>query len=160
MGKGNKSYLSLDASIFDDARNVEALRLDVELNRIRFEFPSGFATIDLIEECRAINDLENFDLMYDITMQLLVEKQVVIYLKNYTWDNENELARFMVTDRYMNLRGVPIIDSYPIIVNWLTRMIGAHLSKKFPRPSVEGLAASLVKKQPVSSSMKKEEKQS
>ena len=159
MGKGNKSYLSLDSSIFDDAHNIEALRLDVELNRIRFEFPSGFSTIDLIEECRALNDLDNFDLMYDITMQMLIEKPVIIYLKNYAGDNENELAKFVVTDRYMNLRSIPIIDSYPIIVNWLTRMIGAHLSKKFPRPSVEGLAASLVQRRPVSTSTREEEKQ-
>ena len=154
----DKKYLALDASVFDDHNTVEAIRTDVQLNRIIFEFPSGFSKIDFIEECRALNHIGDFDFMYDITMQLLTEKPVLIYLRKYSDSDEKTLiAKFVVTDRYMNLRGVEILDKYPIIVNWLVGMIGEHLSKKFPRPSVEGLAESREQKEPTSTSTKSEE---
>lgn len=153
-----KSYV-LDASIFDDHSTVEAIREDVAMNRIVFEFPTGFSDIDFIEECRALNNIEDFDMMYDITMQMLVEKPVIIYLRKYSDSNDKiELAKFVVTNRYMDLRGVDILNKYPIIVNWLVKMIGEHLLKKFPRPSVEGLAESLERNGPVNTSTKKDNK--
>ena len=33
----------------------------------------------------------------------------------------------------MNLRGVEIIDAYPVIVNWLVEFIAGYLGKKYPR---------------------------
>ena len=153
-----KSYV-LDASIFDDHNTVEAVREDVAMNRIVFEFPAGFSDIDFIEECRALNALYDFDLMYDITMQMLAEKPVIIYLRKYSDSNEKvELAKFIVTNRYMDLRGVDILHKYPVIVNWLVKMIGEHLLKKFPRPSVDGLAESLEQKGPANTSTKKGKK--
>ena len=126
----------LDASILKGKEIEEKIKLDVQQNRIRFEFPNGFSDIRLIEECRAINALdvsvpENFDLMYDITMQMLNGKVVFIYFME--GNKKSEVARFVVTSRYMDLRGVPFINEYPIVVNWLVEFISGYLGKKYPR---------------------------
>lgn len=123
----------LDASILDSKEQVEAFREDVQLNRISFEFPAGFATIPLIEECRALNALDDFDLMYDISMQLLTEKPVLIYMSDQM-ENKYCIAKFVVTCKEMDLRGVDVINSYPIIVNWMVEFIAEALRKKYPRP--------------------------
>lgn len=126
----------LDASSLGIKEIVEAVRTEVEYNNIRFVFPEGFAEIPLIEECRAMNALDltvpdNFDLMFDITMQLLTGKPVEIYYVNE--DKQTLLDKFLVTGRYMNLRGVDLIDEYPVLVNWLVEFVTGDLSKKFPR---------------------------
>lgn len=126
----------LDASILKGKEIEEKIKLDVQQNKIRFEFPNGFSDIRLIEECRAINALdvsvpENFDLMYDITMQMLNGKVVFIYFME--GNKKSEVARFVVTSRYMDLRGVPFINEYPIVVNWLVEFISGYLGKKYPR---------------------------
>lgn len=129
-----KPFIALDASIFDDKPVREEVKLDVQYNRIRFEFPAGFADIDFLEECRALKALDNFDLMYDISMQMLVGKPLVIKMKSYE-DEWVEVTKFQVTDRYMNLRGVDFLNAFPIVVVWLTEFIAEHLSKKYPLPS-------------------------
>ena len=48
-------------------------------------------------------------------------------------DERHEIGKFVVTDRYMNLRGVEIIDEYPILVNWLVEFVSGYLGKKYPR---------------------------
>ena len=78
-----------------------------------------------------LSNPDNFDLMYDITMQMLIGKPVFIYFTE--GNKQTEVARFVVTNRYMNLRGVPFIDAYPIAVNWLVEFISGYLGKKFPR---------------------------
>jgi hypothetical protein len=128
-----KAFLALDSSIKDNKDYRESIRLDVEYNRIAFEFPEGFTTIPLLEECRALNNLENFDFMYDIVMQMLVGKPVFIILKDYK-DGRHVVDKFLVTDRRMDLRGVDFINQYPIVVNWLTDFVAEYLRKKFPRP--------------------------
>lgn len=126
----------LDASILKNREAEEKEKIVIQQNRIRFEFPNGFTDIRLIEECRAINaldvsDPDNFDLMYDITMQMLNGKVVFIY---YVEDGrKTEVASFVVTSRYMDLRGVPFICAYPIVVNWLVEFIAGYLGKKYPR---------------------------
>lgn len=126
----------LDASSVQVSEQEESLKRLVQKERISFEFPQGFTQLRLIEECRAINaldvaDPDNFDLLYDITMQMLVGKIVVINYKEGS--KKEEIARFVVTNRYMNMRGVDIIDEYPIIMNWLVEFIAGYLGKKFPR---------------------------
>lgn len=127
----------LDSSVLANKPVNEAQAIRVKQDRIRFEFPTGFAQLRLIEECRALNCLdltipENFDLMYDITMQMLVGKTVYIYFIDDN-GNKQEVERFLVTDRYMNLRGIDFIDEYPVVVNWLVEFIAGELAKKFPR---------------------------
>lgn len=126
----------LDASVLKGRQADEQQKIDVQQNKIMFEFPQGFSDIRLIEECRAINALDvsnpdNFDLIYDITMQMLNGKVVFIYFMDGT--KKAEVARFVVTSRYMDLRGVPFINAYPIVVNWLVEFIAGYLGKKYPR---------------------------
>lgn len=126
----------LDASVLQDRAFDDMQKRELQFEKIEFSFPDGFTQLRLIEECRALNaldisDPDNFDLMYDITMQMLVGKIVVISYKEGR--KKEELARFVVTDRYMNMRGVDIIDSYPVLVNWLVEFIAGYLGKKFPR---------------------------
>ena len=107
----------LDSSVLEKKPVYEAQALEVKQDRIRFEFPTGFTQLRLIEECRALNcldvsDPDNFDFMYDITMQMLVGKSVFIYFIDDR-GTKQEVERFLVTDRYMNLRGVDFIDEYP-----------------------------------------------
>lgn len=128
--------LFLDASVLTSKQVNEEIKYRIQKECIQFEFPQGFTQLRLIEECRALNALDlqnpdNFDLMFDITMQMLVGKIVVIHFRE--GKAREELARFVVTDRYMNLRGVDIIDEYPVLVNWLVEFIAGYLGKKYPR---------------------------
>ena len=127
----------LDHSVIADKETQLKWALVVKRERIRFEFPQGFTQLRLIEECRAINcldvsDPDNFDFMFDITMQMLVGKPVFIYFVDENGE-KHEVERFVVTDRYMNLRGVDFIDAYPVVVNWLVEFVSGELAKKFPR---------------------------
>lgn len=152
----------LDASILYDKEEEDIIRYNVQYSRIMFEFPEGFTQLRLIEECRALNaldvsDPDNFDLMYDITMQMLVGKVVVIYILD---DNEqkHELSKFVVTDRYMNLRGVPAIDEYPVLVNWLIEFVSEYLAKKYPR-SLKDFQAKMSEREELMKKSLKEENQ-
>jgi hypothetical protein len=129
----------LNASSVADVDKDFLKRKQIQRNNIEFVFPDGFTQLRLIEECRALNalDLEepdNFDLIYDITMQMLTGKTVLVNFveKDLT---RVEIGKFHVTDRYMNLRGVELIDEYPILVNWLVEFIAGYLGKKYPRSS-------------------------
>lgn len=127
----------LNAGIISDVQKDEIRKYNIQQSRIEFYFPEGFAQLKLIEECRALNaldvsDPDNFDLMYDITMQMLVGKVCFIYFIDEE-ERKHELSRFVITDRYMNLRGVDVIDEYPILVNWLIEFIAGYLGKKYPR---------------------------
>lgn len=127
----------LDASVLRN-QPIELIRkYNIQQNNIGFEFPNGLEKLRLIEECRALNalditDPDNFDLMFDITMQMLTGKTVVIFFIEDD-GTKQVLDKFVVTERYMNLRGVDIIDEYPIIVNWLVEFIAGMLGKKYPR---------------------------
>ena len=123
----------LDASALDDEELHEIFREDIKRNKIRFFFPAGVNKLDLLEECRALTQLKDFDMMFDITMQMLVDKDVVIFVKNEAGE-EVETSRFHVTHKDMNLRGVDFIDEYPVVVTWLTEFIAATLLKKYPVP--------------------------
>lgn len=127
----------LDASILRNNEIEEVVKFNIQHNNIRFEFPEGFTQLRLIEECRALNcldieDPDNFDMIYDITMQMLVGKPVFIYFIDEK-EVKHEIERFVVTDRYMNLRGIALIDEYPILVNWLVEFVAGYLGKKYPR---------------------------
>ena len=57
-----------------------------------------------------------------------------------------EVARFVVTSRYMDLRGVPFINAYPVAVNWLVEFIAGYLGKKYPR-SLKDIQAQVSEKE-------------
>lgn len=131
----------LNASSVADVDRDFLKRKQIQRNNIEFVFPDGFTQLRLIEECRALNALdvevpENFDLMYDITMQMLTGKSVIVNFVERDLSRV-EIGKFHVTDRYMNLRGAELIDEYPILVNWLVEFIAGYLGKKYPRSSKE-----------------------
>lgn len=149
----------LDSSVLNNNEMEEIIKYNVQQNNILFEFPEGFTQLRLIEECRALNcldvtDADNFDLMYDITMQMLVGKSVFIYFIDDKED-KHEVSKFVVTDRYMNLRGVEFIDEYPIVVNWLVEFIASYLGKKFPR-SLKDIQAKMSVREEHSKSLKEQ----
>lgn len=142
--------LFLDASVLVTKEVDVKVKWRIQKECIQFEFPEGLEQLRLIEECRALNALdvsvpENFDLMYDITMQMLVGKIVAVHFKEGR--EQKELARFVVTNRYMNLRGVDIIDEYPILVNWLVEFMAGYLGKKYPRSLKDYQATMSVRKE-------------
>lgn len=141
----------LDASIMRDKMVDKAIKKDIQYNCIGFEFPSGLTELRLIEECRALNCLDltnpdNFDFMYDITMQMLTGKVCQIMFTD-DFGQKSIIAEFVVTDKFMNLRGVPLIDAYPIIVNWLVEFVTEYLAKKFPRSLEDCQAKMSVRKE-------------
>ena len=159
----NKVFL--DASSIASKEEDEIHRIKVQRNCIEFEFPEGFTRLRLIEECRALNaldteDPDNFDLLYDITMQMLVGKTVFInYIDNTTLD-KTQIGKFHVTDRYMNLRSADIIDEYPILVNWLVEFVAGHLGKKYPRSLNDIQARMSERLEPMRNSLSKQTKRS
>ena len=156
------SRVFLDASSIASKEEDEIRRLKIQRNNIEFEFPEGFTRLRLIEECRALNALDteepdNFDLLYDITMQMLVGKTVFVnYIDNKTLQ-KTQVGKFHVTDRYMNLRSADIIDAYPILVNWLVEFVAGFLGKKYPR-SLNDIQAKMSERlEPTKNSLKKEQ---
>lgn len=152
--------LFLSADVLENKQIDEAYKYKLKYDCIEFYFPEGFNELRLIEECRALNcldvsDPDNFDFMYDITMQLLVGKSVFIYYIDEV-SKKNEIAKFVVTDRYMNLRGVGLIDEYPVLVNWLVEWIAGFLGKKYPR-SLKDIQAKMSEREERMKSLKKQE---
>ena len=152
------SKVFLDASSIASTEADQVKRIQIQRNCIEFEFPEGLTKLRLIEECRALNaldvsDPDNFDLMYDITMQMLVGKTVFV---NYIDSDlkRTQVGKFHVTDRYMNLRSADIIDAYPILVNWLVEFIAGSLGKKYPRSLKDIQAKMSEKEEPTKKSLK------
>jgi hypothetical protein len=129
-----------DASLLDMGEEFDALREDIKLNRIEYIFPDKLAQVDLIEECRALTQLNDFDIMYDLTMQMLEKRTVVINLKNDD-GSRTELANFYVVNKYMNLRAFAVINEFPCLVTWLVEFMATHISKKLPTPGKSQLQA-------------------
>lgn len=127
-----KSFI-LDASVLDYQEEGKIVSEDVKRNRVVFSFPAGVNKLDLLEECRALTMIEDFDMMFDVTMQMLVNKDLVIYIKNEA-GQPVEKANVHITDRYQDLRGCDFIDEYPVVVTWLVEFIAGMLSKKYPMP--------------------------
>jgi hypothetical protein len=131
----------LDASVLEN-RNADAeQRNTVKQNNIIFEFPEGFAKVDIREECRALCDLENFDTMYDLTMMMLDHKFLTIKIRDED-GNVTVLDEVLITNYQFDLRTVPIIDECPWIVNWLVEFVAAYLGKRFPMPTTPPAGAS------------------
>jgi hypothetical protein len=131
--RGTPQNFLLDATVLDMQETHKIIREDVKQNRIEYVFPDGLNQLDLFEEARALTMLDDFDAMYDLTMQMLAGRPLAINILNLDGSKTN-LCLFQVVDRYMNLRSVDAIDAYPYLVTWLTEFIGAHISKKYPIP--------------------------
>ena len=123
----------LDSTASDQAETHRIIREDVRLNRIRYEFPSGLNKLDLFEECRALTKLDDFDTMYDLTMQMLADKDLVIKLQLED-GSFKQMCAIHVTDKFQNMRGDDFIDRYPVVITWLTQFMADALLKKYPLP--------------------------
>jgi hypothetical protein len=131
--KPPRSFI-LDSSTLDLAEEHNIIREDVKRNRVAFEFPDGLADVPLIDECRALDKFDDFDTMHNLVMQKLVGKSVRVWLRQDD-GSRSLLCEFHVSDIYQDLRGVEKIDEYPVLVNWLSEFLGAHLLKKYPTPT-------------------------
>ena len=123
----------IDATILDDREMVSAMKDDVKLDRIEFIFPDGLNQANLKDECRALCNLDDFDTIYDLTMQMLEGKSLGIAVKNYD-GTKSVLTNIQIVDRFMDLRGNDVINTYPMLVVWLCEFVGAAIAKKFPVP--------------------------
>jgi hypothetical protein len=130
--KPPRSFI-LDASVLDNQEDAELIRENVKRNFIEFVFPDGLNKVDLLEECRALTQIDDFDTMYDLVMQMLVGKTLTVNIKN-PGGTKTELCSFAVNDKHQNLRAVDAIDEYPVIITWLTDFVQGYLVKKFPAP--------------------------
>jgi len=127
---------SLDASVLEN-RDVYTVMLDdTKRNKIEFVFPDGVNQLDLFEECRALQKIDDFDVMFDLAMQMLENRDVEIMYR-FDGGEKRRLCRFHVTDKYQDLRGIEEIDKWPYLITWLTEFIGGMLLKKCPMPGTE-----------------------
>ena len=128
------SFPVLDAGALEFKEAHQVIREDIKQNKIIFEFPSGFNKLSLYEECRALTKLDDFDAMYDVTMQMLTNQDLRILMR-VDGDDPVELCLVHITNKFEDLRAnCPIIDEYPCLVQWLTEFIAADLLKKYPLP--------------------------
>jgi hypothetical protein len=130
--KKPRSFI-LDASVYEDMERHLITREDVKEHRIEFRFPAGLNVPDLRDECRALTQADDFDVMYDLLMQMLAGRSVEINLKCYD-GTKTQLALFQVTNVDQDLRGVDVIAEYPCLINWLIDFLKAALLKKYPTP--------------------------
>lgn len=134
--KAPHAFPVVDASVLDLQETHKAIRDDIKMNRMVYEFPSGFNKLSLFEECRALTMLEDFETMYDVTMQMLVGKDLRISMRG----DDGILYKkceLHVVDRFQDLRGDNFIDKYPVVITWLTEFMAAELTKKYPLPGSE-----------------------
>lgn len=132
-------FLVLDSSVMDLADTHRIIRENIKQNMIRYAFPQGLNELDLHEEIEALSIIESGDKtakierMYDVTMQLLVDKDVQVIMMD---DDgvEHLVSEFHVTDRYQNMRGIEFINKYPSVMLWLCDFMAEHLIKKYPLP--------------------------
>lgn len=134
--KAPHSFPVLSADILEMEESHKIIREDVKQNRVVFEFPAGFNQLPLLEECRALTQLEDFDTMYDVTMQMLVGKDVIIKMRHND-GTLHILEEMHIVDKFQNLRGYDAIDKYPVLITWMTEFMAAELLKKYPLPGSE-----------------------
>ena len=130
--KPPRSFI-LDSAVLTYEEETKIVRENIKQNCIVFEFTAGVNQLDLLEECRALTQLEDFDAMFDIAVQLLVGKELVIYIRDER-GKLHEVCRFVVTDRQQDWRSIQFIDDFPVVVTWLAEFVAAMLLKKYPEP--------------------------
>ena len=124
----------IDSSILQDQEEYDAVKEEIKEHRVIFEFPGGMNDIDLLSRCRMLCSTDNFDLCYETVLEMLEGKPVKISLKNYDNKTTTSFAEFQIVNKDMDLKAVPILNEYPIIVNWLVEFIVGLELKKFPLP--------------------------
>mgnify|MGYP003605001260 CR=1 FL=1 len=124
----------LDSSILRDQEEFDAIKEEIKQYRVIFEFPDGLNNIDLLDRCRMLCSSDNFDLCYETVLSMLEGKPVIISLKNYDNATTSKFTEFQVVNKDMDLKAIPALNDYPIIVNWLVEFVVGLELKKFPLP--------------------------
>ena len=128
------SSFILDSSVLQDQEEYDAVKEEIKEHRVIFEFPGGMNDIDLLSRCRMLCSTDNFDLCYETVIEMLEGKPVKISLKNYDNKTTTLFAEFQIVNKDMDLKAVPVLNEYPIIVNWLVEFVVGLELKKFPLP--------------------------
>lgn len=131
--KKPRSFI-LDSSVLQNQEEFDDLKEEIKQHRIIFEFPGGLNDIDILSRCRMLTATDNFDLCYETVLEMLEGKPVSVSLKNYDNVTTHHFASFQIVNKEMDLRAVPAINEYPIIINWLVEFIVGLELKKFPLP--------------------------
>ena len=131
--KPPRSFI-LDSSVLQDQEEYDAVKEEIKEHRVIFEFPGGMNDIDLLSRCRMLCSTDNFDLCYETVIEMLEGKPVKISLKNYDNKTTTLFAEFQIVNKDMDLKAVPVLNEYPIIVNWLVEFVVGLELKKFPLP--------------------------
>ena len=131
--KKPRSFI-LDSSVLQNQEEFDAIKDEIKQHRVVFEFPGGINDIELLSRCRMLTSTDNFDLCYETVLEMLEGKPVKISLKNYDNVTTTLFAEFQIVNKEMDLRAVPALNEYPIIVNWLVEFIVGLELKKFPLP--------------------------
>jgi len=131
--KKPRSFI-IDSSVLQNQEEFDAMKEEIKQHRVIFEFPEGVNDIDLLSRCRMLCSSDNFDLCYETVMDMLAGKPVRILLKNYDNTSTSVFAEFQVVNAEADLKSIPALNDYPIIVNWLVEFIVGLELKKFPLP--------------------------
>jgi len=131
--KKPRSFI-LDSSILANQEEFDAVKEEIKQNRVIFEFPTGLNDIDLLDRCRMLCATDDFELCYETVLEMLEGNPVRVLLRNYDNKTNSLFAEFQVVNKDMDLKAIPALNDYPIIVNWLVEFIVGLEVKKFPLP--------------------------
>lgn len=131
--KKPRSFI-VDSSVLKNQEELDAIKEEIKQYRVIFEFPGGVNDIDLLDRCRMLCSTDNFDLCYETVLEMLEGKPVKILLRNYDNVTTSLFAEFQIVNKEMDLRSIPALNDYPIVVNWLVEFIVGLELKKFPLP--------------------------
>ena len=131
--KKPRSFI-LDSSVLQNQEEFDAIKEEIKQNRVIFEFPGGLNDIDLLDRCRMLCASDDFELCYETVLAMLEGKPVKVFLRNYDNKTTSLFAEFQVTNKEMDLKGIPALNDYPVIVTWLVEFIVGLELKKFPLP--------------------------
>lgn len=138
--KKPRSFM-IDSSVLQNQEEFDAIKEEIKQHRVIFEFPEGMNDIDLLDRCRMLCSTDDFETCYHTVIAMLEGKPVRILLRNYDNETKTLFAEFQVVNKDTDLKCIPALNDYPIIVNWLVEFLVGLELKKFPLPLTESTKA-------------------